>query len=196
MRGTHAVRVSNRRLDYRFEVRRNITIVRGDSGTGKTTLYEMIADYTRLGQSSGVQVACDKKCVALVDMDWVAQLEHTRDSIVFLDEGAAYIKTTEFASVVRETDNYYVIITREALYALPYSVDEVYHIKSSGRYHHLERVYHSDERHVYGTAREDGDSNYSTVLTEDSNSGFQFMERRFSGSGVACRAAGGNASIC
>lgn len=102
MRGTHAIRVSNRRLDYRFEVHRNITVVRGDSGTGKTTLYEMIADYTRLGQSSGVQIACDKKCVALVDMDWRVQLDRTNDSIVF--------------------------------------VDEVYRIKSSGKFHQFERV--------------------------------------------------------
>lgn len=34
-----------------------ITIVRGDSGTGKTTLYDMIADFTRLHEASGVNIS-------------------------------------------------------------------------------------------------------------------------------------------
>ena len=39
MKGTQHVEVSNRNAKFRFDLHRNITIVRGDSGTGKTTLY-------------------------------------------------------------------------------------------------------------------------------------------------------------
>lgn len=60
MTGTHHVEVKNRDAVFKFDLYRNITIVRGDSGTGKTTLYEMIADYTRLKEASGVNVSCDK----------------------------------------------------------------------------------------------------------------------------------------
>lgn len=53
MKGSYQVRVSRRRgTSFRFEVKRNITVVRGDSGTGKTTLYDMIADHMRLGDRS------------------------------------------------------------------------------------------------------------------------------------------------
>lgn len=38
MRGKHRVVVSTKRLKYDFELRRNLTIIRGDSATGKTTL--------------------------------------------------------------------------------------------------------------------------------------------------------------
>ena len=45
MKGKHRVVVSTKRLKYDFEIRRNLTIIRGDSATGKTTLVEMIQDY-------------------------------------------------------------------------------------------------------------------------------------------------------
>lgn len=41
MRGKHRVIVSTKRLKYDFELRRNLTIIRGDSATGKTTLADM-----------------------------------------------------------------------------------------------------------------------------------------------------------
>lgn len=70
MIGIQRVKVSNRDADFKFELHRNITIVRGKSGTGKTTLYDMIADHTRLKDNSGVNISCAKDCVALVDIDW------------------------------------------------------------------------------------------------------------------------------
>ena len=84
MKGTHAIHVTGRKTDFKFEVRRSITIVRGDSGTGKTTLYDLIASHTRLGEVSGVTIQCEKRCVALVDIDWKNQLSSVEDSIVFI----------------------------------------------------------------------------------------------------------------
>ena len=133
MTGTHHVEVKNRDAVFKFDLYRNITIVRGDSGTGKTTLYEMIADYTRLQEASGVNISCDKPCVALTDIDWKNQLKHLKDSIVFIDEGAEFLKTKEFAGAIKHTDNYYVIFNRESLHDLPYSVEEIYEIKASGK---------------------------------------------------------------
>lgn len=47
MKGKHRVVVSTKRLKYDFELRRNLTIIRGDSATGKTTLIDMIQDYVK-----------------------------------------------------------------------------------------------------------------------------------------------------
>ena len=80
MKGRIDIRVSNNRARFRFNLERNITIVRGDSGTGKSTLYDMVAEYTRLGEDSGVQVSAPCPCVALTDMDWRNQLRHTSGS--------------------------------------------------------------------------------------------------------------------
>lgn len=44
MRGTYEIRVENRRMQYKFTVRRNITVIRGDSATGKTTLVLSVSE--------------------------------------------------------------------------------------------------------------------------------------------------------
>lgn len=41
MRGIHHITIQNKRVRYDFDVRRNITVIRGDSATGKTTLVDM-----------------------------------------------------------------------------------------------------------------------------------------------------------
>ena len=149
MTGIHHVEVKNRDVKFKSDLYRNITIVRGNSGTGKTTLFEMISDYTRLKEASGVNISCDKECVALIDIDWKTQLNGVSDSIVFIDEGAAYLKTREFAETIKSTDNYYVIFSRESLHELPYSVEEIYEIKASGKFHEFKKMYKSNKKHIY-----------------------------------------------
>ena len=39
MIGKHRVQIGDNTIRYDFVLSRNITIIRGDSGTGKTTLY-------------------------------------------------------------------------------------------------------------------------------------------------------------
>ena len=149
MKGIQKVRVTNNRTRFDFELTRNITIVRGDSGTGKSTLYDMVAAHTRLGGRSGVQIVCEKKCVALTDLDWRNQLNHISDSIVFVDEGFEEVATKEFASAIKVTDNYYVFFVRENLKELPYSIEEIYEIRTSGkRYHKFAKMYKHKEGYV------------------------------------------------
>lgn len=59
MKGKHKVVVKNRRLHYEFEIKRNITIIQGDSATGKTTLIEMLRQVSNLGES--YQIYSDTK---------------------------------------------------------------------------------------------------------------------------------------
>lgn len=146
MRGSYEIKVSRRRgTKYGFTVRRNITIIRGDSGSGKTTLYEMVADHMRYGEQSGVTIQCDRPCIALVDTDWKTQLSGITSSIVFIDEGLKDLLSHDFAAAVRGSSNYFVIITRADLPALPYSVNEIYRVKTSGKFHSLEPLYQERE---------------------------------------------------
>ena len=70
MRGSFDVLVSSRRLQYKFTVRRNVTVVRGDSATGKTTLIDMIQDYNENGPDSGITIHCRCRCVVLGGQNW------------------------------------------------------------------------------------------------------------------------------
>lgn len=196
MKGSYKVKVSRRRgTTFEFTVRRNITIVRGDSGTGKTTLYDMVADYTRLGDRSGVTVQCERPCVALTDIDWRNQLAGIAGSIVFIDEGMEDLPTEDFARAVRDSDNYYVIFTRSELPCLPYSVNEIYRIKTSGKFHSLVPIYKELEGHRYSLSRAKANKDFDVLLTEDSKSGLQFFEARFDGEKLHCESAQSNTKI-
>ena len=196
MKGSYKVKVSRRRgTTFEFTVRRNITIVRGDSGTGKTTLYDMVADHTRLGDRSGVAIQCDCPCVALTDIDWKNQLAGIAGSIVFIDEGMEDLPTEDFARAVRDSGNYYVIFTRGELPCLPYSVNEVYKIKTSGKFHSLVPMYKELEGHRYSLSRAKASKDFDVLLTEDSKSGLQFFEARFDEEKLLCESVQSNAKI-
>lgn len=197
MKGKHHIEVKNRNVSYKFDLSRNITIIKGDSGTGKTTLYGLISDYARLGTASGVNLSCDKPCVALQNNAlWREQLMLTKDSIVFIDEGARYLSSKEFAKTIKRTDNYYVIFNRETLRELPYSVNEIYKIKTSGKYHTLTPLYpHGGDNHIYSSKKKIGMEECDALLTEDSKSGFQFYSRYLTGTKIECLSSGSNSAI-
>lgn len=152
MKGSYEIIVANAKVRYEFTVRRNITIIKGDSATGKTTLVEMIREYYESGEGSGIELRCKKECRVLAGRDWKRILGGIYESIVFIDEDNAFLPTREFAEAVRESDNYYVIVTRESLPNLPYSVEEIYGIRESGKYASLKQTY-NELFHIYG--RED-----------------------------------------
>ena len=82
MKGKYNIFVQNNKLRYDFVISRNITIIRGDSATGKTTLLELLEAYDRDGDSSGVLVKCDAPCVVIGGNRWAENLQFIHNSIV------------------------------------------------------------------------------------------------------------------
>ncbi len=195
MKGKHIVKVADNRVRYQFELVRNITIVQGNSGTGKTTLFEMIAAYARLHEKSGVRLTCDKPCISLrPDSDWENILSNISDSIVFIDEDADYVSSRQFSAVMKASDNYYVFFSREPLYNLPYSAEEIYEIKTSGKYHTFKRRYTQSKKGcVYAKAT--NSQNSEVILTEDSHAGFCLYQNLYKDTQVECISAGNNSNI-
>lgn len=175
MKGIINVTVSNNVLRYRFELRRNITIIKGDSATGKTTLVDMIREFDENGADSGITLQCECPCVVLEGRRWQLILNEISHSVVFIDEGNSFVSSDEFARAVRNSDNYFVIVTREQLPNLPYSVEEIYGIRMSGKYGALRQIYQEFYR-IYGEYHFGDGFHPDIVLVEDSNSGFEFFD--------------------
>lgn len=194
MKGKHRVIVSTKRLKYDFELRRNLTIIRGDSSTGKTTLIDMIREFVNNPSGTPVNLTCDKTCHVLEGALWKEQLSGISDSIVFIDEGNEFIKTVEFAEEIQKTDNYYVIATREALPTLPYSVEEIYGIRTSGKYGTLKQSYHEFYR-LYGTDTYEKNVKPDIIITEDSNSGYQFFNQVCKENDLDCESMNGKSNV-
>lgn len=193
MKGKYSVFVQNNRLRYEFTISRNITIIRGDSATGKTTLLDLLNAYDRDGESSGVLVKCDVPCVVIGGQRWEENLQFIHNSIVFIDECNRFIKSEDFAVRVKESDNYFVIVTRDDLPNLPYSVKEIYGIRESGKYAGLKQVY-NEFYCLYGDVEMLELEQESLVIAEDSNAGFEF----FSGlcdEKIECISANGKSNV-
>ena len=196
MKGSYEVRIRNKqKVSYRFTLRRNVTVVRGDSGTGKTTLYDMIVTHMRGNAGNAVTIICERPCVALTDIAWEHQLSQMHDSIVFVDEGAKYISSEDFARAVGGSSNYFVLLTRMPLHQISYSVDEIYHIKTSGRLHTFETEHPRRKGYAYGATSGHSRANYTLLLAEDSKSGLRFFEARFLDSHVDCKTSNGRSGI-
>lgn len=195
MKGSYPIKVFNRRVQYKFTINRNLTILRGDSATGKTTLIDMIAAHQSNGESSGVTVQCARPCVVLTAMNWQLNLAQIQDSIVFIDEGDPFVATHEFAAAARASSNYYVIATRTSLFSLPYSITEVYGIKNNAgnRYQGTRRLYSSF--YPLYTPATDLPTRPDTVIVEDSNAGFAFFSAVCKRYGIECISAGGKARM-
>lgn len=195
MKGSHRIIVQNKRIRYDFVVKRNITVIRGDSATGKTALVTMIREHFENGNASGVELTCDKECTVLDGRTWVGQLSMMKNCIVFIDEGNDFVMSDDFAAAIQKTNNYYVIITREGIPSLPYSVDEIYGIRDSGKYGILKRTY-NEFYHLYQISGFHQPIKPEQVITEDSNSGFQFFHGICEKRGqIACISARGKSNI-
>lgn len=131
MIGAYDIKVRTRKVEYNLHIERNITIIKGNSSTGKTLLVQAIEDYDTNGKRSGIRVSCDKHCCVLKGKNWVRDLEEIKDSIVFIDEGSEFTGTKEFARQIKNTDNYYIIVTREDLLCLSYSIHSILELKSN-----------------------------------------------------------------
>ncbi len=194
MKGKYKVVVDNKKIHYEFEIKRNITILKGNSATGKTALIELIGEYYENGSSTGTTVTCEKECVVLAGRRWRHDLNHIHDSIVFIDEWNSFLNDNEFADRIQDTDNYYVIATRMGLPNLPYSVEEVYGVRESGGGSVLDKTY-NELFHIYGNHHLGDVVHPTKVLTEDSASGFDFFENICRQSGIRCESAFGKSGI-
>ena len=194
MHGKHHVIAETAGLKYSFEIRRNITIIQGDSATGKTTLIELLADYKRLGPGQGITISSDVPVYVYTgdNTNWKHELEIVSGSLVFIDEDYTFIFTREFAEYLPTTDNYYIFITRKPIYQLPYSTDEIYGIRTSGKYHFPEQVYH-EFYPIYPTLLDADTKKELLILVEDKESGYQFFESIVGAN--RCISSEGNANL-
>ena len=174
MKGCYEVIVKNRRIQYKFTINRNITILKGDSATGKTTLIEMIQAFQTNQMNSGVLLSCKRPCIVLDSNNWQLILQNTKDSIVFIDEGNPFVTSKDFADAVKNSTNYYVIATRNNLFNLPYSIQEVYGIKNTAgnKYQETKRLYST----LYNLYSDKIKIKPKLVIVEDAKAGFEFFD--------------------
>ena len=96
------VTISNSRIKYSFDITRNITIISGDSATGKSILINMLEGFESEGKKSGVVLKSDAPCKVLTAANWEVNLSNIKSGIVFIDEGNDFVSSYDFASMIKK----------------------------------------------------------------------------------------------
>ena len=194
MHGVYKVRVRNQHNSYVFELHRNITVLRGQSGRGKTTLFDMIREYNRFGKQSGVSVSCDAELIAVDGDNWEKEIHTRPGSIIVVDEDSSFVRSKDFAREIRGSDHYYLLITRNYLAELPISVDEIYELTGE-KNKKFKRVYQEIERMFEKAVVRNLPFKPDVIITEDKRAGFEFFKNRADQVGIQCVSAEGKANV-
>lgn len=171
MRGAYKLIINNSKIKYELDIRHGINIIKGNSGTGKTTLYTL-ALKVEDGVGGYKSNYKDKIRVLTRRSDWYSVIQKSHNCFIFADETIPYIYSKEFASLAQNSDNYFIINTRRNLDCLVYSADAVYRLKA----HYKE--FKNTIENIYGDNQLD---NYKPdiVLCEDKNSGYEMFKEIF-----------------
>lgn len=117
-------------VKYNVIIDRKISIIRGDSGTGKSLICDFIEQSDDAG--SKIIVKCNDDTYDVVNL--TSQMyKHTdvsssKNVIYFIDELSSFLQTDDFATEVLKSNSLFVVITRKtrSLSNLPYSIHALY----------------------------------------------------------------------
>ena len=198
MKGSYWFKAKSKKVLFEFSIRRNITIIKGDSATGKTTLLRILYEYLRIGRQSGYAVSTNASYYVYirdeVGRDWKDALYPLKNTVIFIEENNEFVFTKEFASYVKESGNYFVFVTRAPLKMLPYSIHEIYEIITDGKRTDIKESYH-EFKEIYSNYPIIENNKIQNVVTEDSNSGYQFFEHVCKDNGLECETLNGNIQL-
>ena len=190
---------------FSLHIDRNLTLITGESGTFKTLMINTILASKQDKKYFSVEVETKEfdKSAVTVDVltpnsDWDSIISKSKNCVFFIDECASYVYTREFASVVKFSDNYFVIVNRHIsrLNTLPIALSEVYELVATdlddkkGKL--IKNVEHFKSVPVVTTS-----TIYNSVLTEDRKSGYQLMSAilSYKHSNIPCESANGKDNI-
>lgn len=196
MKGKYHFKVRSKRALFDFTIRRNITILKGDSATGKTTLLHMLYEYLRVGRESGFTVSSDASYFVYlrkeVGRDWKDALFPLKNTIIFIEENNDFVFGRDFADFVKSSGNYFVLVNRAPFRMLPYSIREIYEIITAGKRTDIRESYH-EFKELYSHYPVVKHNKVENIITEDSCSGHQFFTTVFGTADVV--SADGNSNI-
>lgn len=130
MKGRHEIRVVSRKTVYRLELERKVSVIKGNSGTGKSSLIRLISEYLEFGKKSGIKINVDSSAslgVLTNSSEWEKILSSVHDTVLFVDEDVDYIYSDSFQKELWKADCYAVIVSRSGGFTgIPYSISGIY----------------------------------------------------------------------
>ncbi len=157
--------VSSKRLKYDITFYGKYSIICGDSGTGKTNLCKLVRG-VRLGDKL-TKIDSDLPLYAPDLGEDGDKLLTMKEHIVIIDESNILLKRPDIASLLQNSNNYFLIISRDNYDFLPVCVESIYEMKTESIRHWIEPLYSVSSDRKF--------DNIKYIVTEDSVSGDKFF---------------------
>lgn len=162
------------KYSFSLEFDRNISILRGDSGDGKSLLCTLLEQSQEDGS---IQVKGDNFVVmphktinSTTSKPWDVIINDSHNSIIFVDEVCDCLRDGKFSGKIKQNDNFFVIISRRDYSDLPYSMFAIYTLTKG-----MDGVVRNTKLYREVPLPERIDS----LVTEDSGAGNLYYSRLF-----------------
>lgn len=122
MNGRYRVTIKNNKVEYRLPLERNFTVIRGDSGAGKTTMINMVLQFIR---REGVNLIIEKYnnkhwyvdnniSVSVIDLSFSRFIDFSKikNTILFIDEEINVFDNNKIKLELMRSGNYVVWVSR------------------------------------------------------------------------------------
>lgn len=172
--------ITSRKYQFSMTVNHKITVIRGDSGKGKSKFTQAAED---VSGAYRIKVSDSRyRLVVPSNKDWYITIQRNiehKDRCIYIIDDADYVSSAAFSSLyATDVYSYYIIVNRftrlytKSLSRLPFSIDEVYTFKANGDKHYLEPFYIGQNVSTQTAA----DSiTVDNILVEDEGAGYQFF---------------------
>lgn len=182
MLGKYHIKVSIGNRAYEFDVKRKITKIVGDSAIGKSTLYSDVVDnslrHITIERYNGNKMEHTSVKLVTVDISNYEIVFNSSNNIILIDEFILNLRDNNIIDAIKYSDNYFILITREALGQLSYSVDEIYSI-SMKTFNRVQHTYTLVPLNILFTDKNKTSNKNVLLLTEDSGAGNKFFKKVF-----------------
>ena len=169
------------KFKVRHEIHNKFSILTGNSGIGKTTIWDFI--YGSLIIQNDIIVKSPKSIIALDRNVTVETLALYSDNIIALDEDAQILHLPNTASLLTQSNNYFMIVTRKMLKSLPVALNDYRTVEYDNGVYQTVPIFKQENKRYFSSVKR--------VLTEDSDAGLIFLQRY----GIYCESSNGNASL-
>lgn len=179
MKGKYFIEVWNKKVKFRLDIDRQISVIRGNSSTGKSYFVQLVQTFYSKS-FTGVKLKTDFKNISVytkVNSRYLEEdLKKYRETLFILEEDIAFARTKEFAEYVKGSDNYFILVNREDFPYLPYSIMSIYEFESKKTITDGRVYTNTTMRSMYTDREKHGMIKPDILLVEDSGSGLKFFE--------------------
>lgn len=192
MRGIYKIVISTKRLKYKFELKSKITILTGDSATGKSSLYNVLQQLEIVPEGGSIESSVPIRIIPKAfgrDSSYITYINDNPNTILVIDESFHAFKTKEFCSVLKEANCYFILITRKMFEMLSYRPEDIFIVK-------MNKLGENTFEPLYTKGVDYNEACCpDKLIVEDSGSGYEFFKNLCNNDISKCIAARGNSNM-